>query len=51
LEIELIANKLDELHLPCKFDVKDIMSIKNNSLREHIERVGIVIFSRESENK
>jgi hypothetical protein len=30
--------------LPYKFDVKAFASITNDALREHIERVGVVLY-------
>lgn len=41
-----IKNQLDELNLPFTFDVSLWNEIENNDLREHIERVGIVFYSR-----
>ena len=41
LQAEAIASELDELPLPYRFDVKAFESIKQESLREHIERKGI----------
>ena len=35
---------LDELPLPYRFDLQAMSTIKNHSLLEHIERVGIVIY-------
>ena len=45
LQIENIAMTLDELPLPYQFDVKALSNIKNPKLNEHIQRVGITIFS------
>ena len=39
-----IAAELDELPLPYRYDVQPFASIKLQSLRDHIERVGITIF-------
>jgi uncharacterized protein len=36
--------ELDELPLPYRFDLQAISTIKNRSLLEHIDRVGIVIY-------
>ena len=47
LRAERIAAELDELPLPCAFDVKPFALIKLKALRDHIERVGIVIFTQE----
>ena len=48
LRAESIAAELDELPLPSTFDVKPFALIKLQALREHIERVGIVIYPQES---
>ena len=44
LAAEAIAAELDDLPLPYHYDVKPFASIQLQSLREHIERVGITIF-------
>jgi predicted nucleotidyltransferase len=44
LQVEFLAMELDELSLPYKFDVKSIATISNRALREHIERVGVIIY-------
>jgi len=44
LAAEAIAAELDDLPLPYHYDVKPFASIKLQSLRDHIERVGITIF-------
>ena len=41
LQAESIAAELDELPLPYRFDIKAFESIKQDSLREHIQRRGI----------
>ena len=41
LQAESIAAELDELPLPYHFDVKVFESIKQDSLREHIQQMGI----------
>ena len=41
LQAEAIASEFDELPLPYRFDVKAFESIKQESLREHIQRKGI----------
>jgi predicted nucleotidyltransferase len=41
LQSEAIAAELDELPLPYRFDIKAFESIKQDSLREHIQRRGI----------
>ena len=38
LQAESIAAELDELPLPYRFDIKAFESIKQDSLREHIQR-------------
>ena len=43
LQAEAIANELDELPLPYRFDVKALAVIRHRPLLEHIERVGIRI--------
>jgi len=44
LAAEGIAAELDDLPLPYRYDVQPFASIKLQSLRDHIERVGITIF-------
>ena len=44
LSAESIAAELDELPLAYRFDVKSFDSIKLQTLREHIERVGISVY-------
>ena len=44
LKIEALVMQLDELPLPYRFDLQAMSTIKNRSLLEHIERVGIVIY-------
>jgi predicted nucleotidyltransferase len=41
LQAESIAAELNELPLPYRFDIKAFESIKQDSLREHIQRRGI----------
>lgn len=48
LGAEAIAAELDDLPLPYRYDVKAFDSINLPELREHIERVGIVIYKREA---
>ena len=50
LRAESIAAELDELPLPCAFDVKPFALIKLKALRDHIERAGIVIFTQEPQS-
>jgi len=45
LETQAIAADLDELPLPYHFDVQSLQNIAHPPLREHIERVGICIYS------
>ena len=45
LRAEAIAAELDELPLPYHFEVKPFAFIKLRTLREHIERVGISIYT------
>ena len=44
IRAEAIAAELDELPLPYRFEVKPFDTIKLKSLREHIERVGILVY-------
>lgn len=41
-----IAGELDELPLPYLFDVRAYPCVKHAPLREHIDRVGKVLFTR-----
>jgi len=43
LEAQFIAGDLAELPLPYQFDVVSLRHITNAALREHIERVGVVL--------
>lgn len=43
-----ILRELDELPLPYKFDVKAYESIKHAPLKEHIDRVGQVLYEGEA---
>ncbi|MBU6401748.1 MAG: nucleotidyltransferase domain-containing protein [Verrucomicrobia bacterium] len=47
LQAEAIAAELDELPTPYKYDVKPFDLIGLPSLREHIQRVGIVVSPEE----
>ena len=40
---EEIAAELDDLPLPVHFDVVPLDALENDSLREHIDRVGITL--------
>lgn len=44
LAAQAIAAELDELPLPYRYDVLAFASIELPALREHIERVGILVF-------
>ena len=44
LRAEGIAAELDELPLAYRFDVKSFALIKLQTLRQHIERVGIAVY-------
>jgi predicted nucleotidyltransferase len=48
LGAESIASELDELPLPYKYDVQPFHLIKLPPLREHIERVGIMVYPEEN---
>lgn len=43
LRAETVAAELDDLPLPYRFDVVPFDLIKQDSLREHIERVGMTL--------
>jgi uncharacterized protein len=47
VEAEAVADELDELPLPYRFDVKAYGSIKYGPLREHIARVGVSLYRRD----
>lgn len=56
LQAQAVADELDELPLPYRFDVTAYGAIQHAPLREHIERVGVVLyrcapFSGEAERK
>lgn len=44
LRAEAIAAELDELPLPYRFEVQSLDHITHGALREHIERVGVVVY-------
>jgi predicted nucleotidyltransferase len=46
LPAESIAAELDELPLPYRFDVRAYSDIQSAQLRDHIERVGKVVYER-----
>jgi predicted nucleotidyltransferase len=41
-----IGSRLDDLDLPYKVDIVDYNGISNKDLKEHIDRVGISLFTR-----
>jgi len=45
-ELGDIADKIDELLLPCMVGLSVFDQIDNAALREHIERVGRVLYAR-----
>jgi uncharacterized protein len=47
LQAEAVADELDELPLPYRFDVKAYGGIKYGPLREHIVRVGVSLYQRD----
>lgn len=46
IRAEALAAELDELPIPYHFDVKAFELIEYRKLREHIERMGILLYSR-----
>jgi len=46
LEVEETRCELDELPLIYKFDVVAYNLVENTALREHIDRVGVVVYER-----
>ncbi|MDR1726625.1 MAG: nucleotidyltransferase domain-containing protein [Acidobacteriota bacterium] len=48
VNIGALSDELEELPIPNKFDVIGYESITHVPLREHIDRVGIEIYARES---
>jgi len=46
LEAEAIAAELDDLPLPYKYDVQAFESIRADALREHIQRVGVLLYPK-----
>jgi len=44
LQTEALSSELEELPLPYKFDVPAYDLIRSEPLREHISRVGIIIY-------
>ncbi|MBM4257353.1 MAG: nucleotidyltransferase domain-containing protein [Deltaproteobacteria bacterium] len=51
LEAEAVADELEELPLPYRFDVKAYDRITYGLLREHIDRVGITLYRRNVSGK
>ncbi len=51
IQAEAVADELEELPLPYRFDVKAYDSITYVPLREHIARVGIFLYRRDSSDK
>jgi uncharacterized protein len=47
LQAEAVAEELDELPTPYRFDVKAYGSIADGPLREHIARVGVSLYRRD----
>lgn len=41
-----IENELDDLYLPCTIDIALLSHIKNESLLDHINRVGIEFYTK-----
>jgi len=48
LDAEKVRSGLNELNLIYDFDAVDYGRIKTPALREHIDRVGIVVYEREA---
>lgn len=46
LEAEAIAEELDELPLPYRFNVKAYDTIRYQPLRDHIARAGVTLYQR-----
>jgi len=46
LDAQRIESELEDLPLIYKFDVADYDKIKSAELKEHIDRVGIIIYAR-----
>lgn len=51
LQAEAVADELEDLPLPYRFDVKAYSSIKHALLREHITRVGVSLYRRDASDK
>jgi predicted nucleotidyltransferase len=50
LQAEAEARNLEDLPLPYRFDVKALSAIRSKAVREHIDRVGIRIYTAEIPN-
>jgi predicted nucleotidyltransferase len=50
LQAEAVAQELDELPLPYRFEVKAYGAIRCAPLREHIARVGLTLYRREPDS-
>ncbi len=46
VNVGLLVAQLDELPMPYKFDIVDYNSINSCALREHIDSVGIEIYTK-----
>lgn len=51
LQAEAVAEELDELPLPYRFDVKAYDCLTYGPLREHILRVGVSLYRREASDQ
>lgn len=51
LEVENVSCDLDDLPFIYKFDVVAYNLIKNTALREHIDRVGVVIYEKRDNDR
>jgi predicted nucleotidyltransferase len=51
LQAEAVAEELENLPLPYRFDVKAYSSLKHVSLQEHIARVGVSLYRRDTSDK
>ncbi len=47
LRAEAIAAELDELPLPYRFEVQSLEHITRRALREHILRVGVLVYPKD----
>ena len=45
-QLSRILNDLDELLLPYSFDLSCYSKLSNEALKEHIDRVGVVFYTR-----